>query len=108
MTPPGTAGTSRDDPVWTDDTPATEVRDRLQVAGDALRALAADPRLADPAAHRTALAAGIDDLIDEAADALAAVSAFGMPQAGFGDLYRWRAETLRRACSPARRSSPAS
>ena len=82
--------------MHTDAQPATTVRDRLKTAGDACRTLAADPRLADPAGHRDAVAQGIDDLVDAAADALAAASTFALPQAGFGDLYQWRAQVFTR------------
>ncbi len=94
VTPPGEASASQDDAVHTDAQPATTVRNRLKTAGDAVRALAADPRLADPAGHRDAVAQGIDDLVDAAADALATASTFGLPQAGFGDLYQWRAQVF--------------
>ena len=94
VTPPGEASASQDDAVHTDAQPATTLRNRLKTAGDALRTLAADPRLADPAGHRDAAAQGIDGLIDAAADALAAASMFALPQAGFGDLYQWRAQVF--------------
>jgi hypothetical protein len=87
--------TSDDDAVHTDDQPAIDVRDRLVAARNALRPLAADPRLADPVAHRAALVQGIDDLLRHAADELARAASFGLAQTGFGDLFVWRAQAFR-------------
>ena len=84
-------------------TPAGKVRDRLVVARDALLALAADARLADPSANRAALSQHIDELLGDASDELARAALFGLPQTGFGEVLSWRAHAFRDLLATARR-----
>jgi hypothetical protein len=91
----GEATKAEDDVVRSDPAAATEVQSRLVAARGALLALAADPRLADPAANRDALVAHVDELLGDAVDELSRAASFGLPQTGFGDLLSWRAQTFR-------------
>ena len=74
---------------------ATEVRDRLAPIATALRGLAADPRLADPTNHRSALLGGVDALLDDLTDQLATVARFGIPATDWSDLAAFRGQLFR-------------
>jgi hypothetical protein len=71
---------------------ATEVKTRLEAVATALRATAADPRLADPQGNRAALLNGVDGLLDDLADQLADAALFGLPQTDWSDLAAFRTQ----------------
>ena len=89
---PNEAGTAMDGAVDADSGRATEVKNRLEAASTALRATATDPALADPQANRAALLDGIDALLDDLADQLAAAARFGLPQTDWSDLCAFRSQ----------------
>jgi hypothetical protein len=78
--------------VQADPDRAKEVKDRLEAVADDLRTIAADPRLADPEANAPALLNGIDALLDDLTDLLAAAASFGLPQTDWSDLAAFRAQ----------------
>lgn len=65
-----------------------DLDDAAQDLADYLAAL--DPLLADTAANRAAVVAGVDGFLDDAVDVLSAVARFGVPQTGWGFAYAWR------------------
>jgi hypothetical protein len=89
---PNEARQAMDAAVDADPGRATEVKNRLEAVAAALRATAADPRLADPQANRAALLSGIDGLLDDLADQLADAARFGLPQTDWSDLAAFRAQ----------------
>jgi hypothetical protein len=87
---PNEARQAMDAAIDADPARATEVKNRLEAVAAALRATAADPRLADPTANRAALLAGIDGLLDDLTDELADAARFGLPQTDWSNLAAFR------------------